>query len=146
MSNRYKNKKHLEWVASLECCIKVHYERLEMVGITPTCPSSCSDFNVTQAHHLLKPFYSARGMGLRAGDKDVIPLCEKHHRELHMMGNEFAFFEKVVFNPRFGLATVEKIWNSSPYKKEIENDKANAKRISTKTFGRKRKNKSTRGT
>ena len=146
MAKRYINKKHLEWVTELGCCIRTHYNNLEMMGTLPTNPSECSEFNVIQAHHLLKPFYSSRGMGLRAGDKDVIPLCEKHHRELHMLGNEYDFFQQVVFNSRFGILTVQKVWNASPYNKEINNDKANAKRISAKTFGRKQKNKSTRST
>ena len=149
MPKRYTNRKHLEWVASLECCIKTHFKNLEMAGIAPTNPSKCGEYNIIQAHHLLKPFYSARGMGLRAGDKDVIPLCEKHHRELHMLGNEYNFFQQEVFNSRFGILTVQKVWNASPYNKEEDNDrrkKANAKRISAKTFGRKQKNKSTRGT
>lgn len=146
MAKRYINKKHLEWVTELDCCIRTHYNNLEMMGTLPTNPSECSEFNVIQAHHLLKPFYSSRGMGLRAGDKDVIPLCEKHHRELHMLGNEYDFFQQVVFNSRFGILTVQKVWNASPYNKEINNDKANTKRISAKTFGRKQKNKSTRST
>ena len=147
MPKRYTNRKHLERVASLECCIKTHFKNLEMAGIAPTNPSKCGEYNIIQAHHLLKPFYSARGMGLRAGD--VIPLCEKHHRELHMLGNEYNFFQQEVFNSRFGILTVQKVWNASPYNKEEDNDrrkKANAKRISAKTFGRKQKNKSTRST
>ena len=39
-------------------------------------------------NNLMKPFYSVRGKGLRAGDKDVVPLCSECHRELHLNGNE----------------------------------------------------------
>tara|TARA_R100000900_G_scaffold122477_1_gene96960 strand:+ start:29 stop:478 length:450 start_codon:yes stop_codon:yes gene_type:complete len=149
MAKRYVNKKHLMWVTELDCCIKEHYDNLRMMGIAPKQISECSDFYNIQAHHLLKPFYSSRGMSLKASDNDVIPLCEKHHRELHLCGNEYTFFEKVVLNSRFGILTVQKVWNASPYNKEEDNDriqKANAKRISAKTFGRKQKNKSTRST
>ena len=145
MPKRYTNKKHLLWVSNLDCCVKTHYENMDMVGTPPTNPSPCSEFNIIQVHHLLKPFYSSRGMGLKASDKDVIPLCEKHHRELHMMGDEYKFFEKILFNARFGIATVQKVWEASPHKQEKKNDKINAKRFSSKTFGRKRKNKSIRG-
>ena len=50
-----------------------------------------------------------------------------------------------LFNARFGIATVQKVWEASPHKQEKKNDKINAKRFSSKTFGRKRKNKSIRG-
>lgn len=140
MPKRYVNKKHLEWVSSLECCIGYHFGRLEMLGIAPDNYSRCSDYNIVQSHHLLKPYFSERGMGLKAGDKDVIPLCEKHHRELHKRGNEYSFFTEVVLNSRFGIMTVQKIWDMSPHNKERKNDKDyDTKRKSFSTFNRKQK-------
>tara|TARA_Y100000593_G_C4279332_1_gene321902 strand:- start:680 stop:1042 length:363 start_codon:yes stop_codon:yes gene_type:complete len=118
MPKRYTNKKHVEWVSKLDCCIATHYRRLKLSGIQPQKISNCGDFTNIQAHHLLKPFYSERGMSLRAGDKDVIPLCYKHHAELHRIGDEYKFFQQLVFNSRFGILTVQQVWKSSPYNKE----------------------------
>ena len=71
---RNLNRKHLEFVASRPCMI-------------------CNARPV-QAHHLLKPSDGMRGWGLRAGDEHTVPLCFKHHTELHTkFGNEFKFFE-----------------------------------------------------
>lgn len=126
MAKRYTNKKHVEWVSSLDCCIGEHWDRLRRNGTLPTSRPSCGDYNI-QAHHLLKPIFSSRGMSLRAGDKDVIPLCYTHHTELHRNGNEFNFFEKIVYNTRFGMATAEKLWNESPHNKEKYNEEDNTK-------------------
>ena len=54
-AEKHKNKKHLIFVASQECCLNV------------ISADWCSG-NV-QAHHLLKPFQGKRGMGMRASDK-----------------------------------------------------------------------------
>ena len=64
MSKRLTNRQHLEYVASLPCliCRAGYY-----VGS-----------NNIQAHHLLKPWNGKRGMSLRAGDDNVIPLCFRH--------------------------------------------------------------------
>ena len=123
MGKRYSNKKHLEWVSELDCAISDHYNRLYINGTAPKEKPICS--HEVQAHHLLKPFFSSRGMGLRAGDKDVIPLCFKHHSELHRNGNELKFFEQLVSNSRFGMVTAKQLWEESPYNKEkinAEND------------------------
>ena len=90
-----------------------HFRKLSMLDLEPDSPSRCE--GVIQAHHLMKPFYSSRGMGMRAGDKDIIPLCEKHHRNLHMLGNEYKFFEMITNNARFGILSAQRIWMSSPH-------------------------------
>ena len=38
------------------------------------------------AHHLTIAQPKARG--LKAGDQYAVPLCDKHHKELHGLGNE----------------------------------------------------------
>ena len=116
MPKRYMNKKHLLWVSERQCSIKSHYDRLRLMGTAPQNNPKCT--NIVQVHHLLKPYFSSRGMGLKASDKDVIPLCDKSHRELHMNGNEFNFFEQKVLNSRFGMSTAKKVWDASPYNKE----------------------------
>jgi|TARA_R110000803_G_scaffold34488_1_gene75221 hypothetical protein len=122
MAKRYTNKKHVEWVSSLDCCIAEHFQRLKENGTLPKDRASCGDYNI-QAHHLLKPIFSSRGMSLRAGDKDVIPLCFTHHNALHRNGSEFNFFEKTVYNTRFGMAIAEKLWKESPHNKEQKDER-----------------------
>jgi|TARA_R110000824_G_scaffold149195_1_gene319308 hypothetical protein len=134
MAKRYTNKKHVEWVSNLDCCIADHFNRLRQNGTMPKDRPRCSDYNI-QAHHLLKPIFSSRGMSLRAGDKDVIPLCYSCHSSLHNMGNEFKFFEKMVCNTRFGMATAERLWNESPHNKGDKNE-TNTKSINTRTLKR----------
>lgn len=42
-----------------------------------------------EAHHLLRGVN--RGMGRKADDSEVLPLCDVHHRALHADGNETEF-------------------------------------------------------
>jgi len=44
-----------------------------------------------QAHHLLRA--PGKGMGMKAGDNWCIPLCPKHHRELHASGDETGWLD-----------------------------------------------------
>jgi len=119
MSKRYINRKHLEYVCSLPCSIATHF-RYQTDGElieTYLVPTPCK--NGVQAHHLLKPIYSQRGMGLRASDKDVIPLCYSHHSMLHSFGNEYKFFEEMTKMKNFGQIVAQQLWLSSPfYEKE----------------------------
>ena len=97
MAKRYVNKKHYRYILTLNCCV-----------------SNTDCYGVVQAHHLLKPFDGTRGMGLKANDKNLIPLCIKHHTELHRMGNEYEFAYKY-----FGLETqlkyiAQTFWLRSP--------------------------------
>lgn len=68
-----------------------------------------------QAHHLLKPVYSLRGMSLRAGDKDAIPLCVECHRKLHERGNETKYFFEITGNGDWGKQQCQTLWLRSPY-------------------------------
>jgi hypothetical protein len=97
MKKRYTNKKHLEYVHTLDCIV---------------CNPDCS--GTIQAHHLLKPFDGVRGMGMKANDKNLVPLCLYHHTELHRMGSEYEFSHKY-----FGLDVqlryiAQSIWLRSP--------------------------------
>jgi len=124
MSKRYINKKHLKWVHSLECSIYSYFKSKEMMGESFLESNSlcCSD-NI-QAHHLLKPHYSIRAMSLKAGDKDIIPLCMKCHAELHKTGNELKFFYNKTGNENFGKEKAIQTWLSSPYyEKETQSNK-----------------------
>ena len=82
----FRSKKHLQEVSEMPCCI--------------------TDFSCgggVQAHHLLKPWTGGRGMGMRASDENVIPLCQHHHAVLHdQVGDEFKFFVKYGRKETFG--------------------------------------------
>ena len=103
MKKRYTNKKHLEHIHTLNCCV-----------------SNIDCSGVIQAHHLLKPFDGVRGMGMKANDKNLVPLCLYHHTELHRMGNEYEFSYKY-----FGLESqlkhiAQTEWLRSPYYEQNE--------------------------
>ena len=74
MTKRYGNKKHLNYILSHACIVS----NSECIGLI-------------QGHHLMKPFDGVRGMGLKANDKNLVPLCMFHHNELHRMGDEYKF-------------------------------------------------------
>ena len=79
---RYTNRAFLEFVATLPCM-------LHSFGVSNGCSGG------VQVHHLLKPWDGSRGMSMRSNDKNSIPLCFKHHAELHdKIGSEPKFFAK----------------------------------------------------
>jgi len=117
MAKRYVNKKHLEYVHTLNCCIDTYHRSKEMMSSHLNKLTPCN--KVIQAHHLLKPFFSERGMGRKAGDADIIPLCLDCHTKLHRAGNEFKFFEKITNQYNYGQLVAIKTWLSSPYYKQI---------------------------
>ena len=103
MKKRYKNKKHLQYIHTLNCSV-----------------SNVDCNGEIQAHHLLKPFDGARGMGMKASDKNLVPLCVYHHRELHKMGNEFKFSLKYfgIYNQLQYIA--QTFWLRSPAYEKVE--------------------------
>ena len=54
-------------------------------------------------------------MGMKANDKNIIPLCLRHHIMLHKRGNEPAFFNDMVGNPDHGKVIAQQYWLESPY-------------------------------
>ena len=99
-SKRFLSKKHLEHVTTFDCIL---------------FPYSWCARRPVQAHHLLKPVYSQRGMGMRASDKDVIPLCYGCHTQLHANGNELKFFQLISDNENLGKEKCRELWEGSPY-------------------------------
>ena len=73
---RQHDKRHLDFIRSLPCCI-------------------CGDNTSTEAAHIRmgSTEHGKRSAGLqeKSSDKWTVPLCAKHHREQHSM-NEFAFW------------------------------------------------------
>ncbi len=90
-----RNRKHLEFVVSFRCILR---------GWT-ACEGEI------QAHHLLKPYYGHRGVGMRASDNNTVPLCYRHHAELHKFGNEDEFWKSYGLNKTFGRHTAERLWD-----------------------------------
>jgi hypothetical protein len=56
----------------------------------------CGNPIETEAHH---PRMTA-GMGQKADDDKALPLCGRHHRELHAYGNELEFWASYGINPQ----------------------------------------------
>ena len=95
MSKRYVNLKHLKYVRERPCMV-------------------CGTDYGIEAHHLLRPWRGARGMSLKAGDENTVPLCNKHHRELHQIGNEVKFFEGSLGREDDGQFMARLLWLNSP--------------------------------
>ena len=81
------------------------------------CMVCGTDYGV-EAHHLMRPWRDGRGMGQKAGDDNAVPLCAGHHRALHAMGDELAFFHFQLGDPDAGKATARALWYRSPSYKE----------------------------
>jgi ERF superfamily len=85
---RYRNKDHLRFVAGQACLV---------CGRMPSDP-----------HHLR--FMQPRGLGLRVSDEFVAPLCRTHHREVHRVGNEPAWWKQAGIDP---IQAARKLWEST---------------------------------
>jgi hypothetical protein len=100
---RYANKKHLGWIHDHECI-------MSKWGV---CGGGI------QAHHLMRPWSGHRGTGLKANDRNLVPLCHAHHTKLHFVGDEDLFFEHNTGHPDFGRRRAQRLWLESPhYEKE----------------------------
>ena len=66
--NRFVDVDYLKYVSKMQCCLEKY-------------SNNCDGY--IEVHHLLKPWIGSRGMSLKSDDRNVLPLCMKHHRELH---------------------------------------------------------------
>jgi hypothetical protein len=98
MTKRYKNKKHMDYLHDFPCHLH---------------GPSCEGPIVT--HHLMRPWSGVRGMGRKAGDENLIPLCDGHHRALHARGDELAFFEEITGREFYGKISAQHLWLMSPH-------------------------------
>ena len=73
---RLRDKAHLKFVVSQPCLV---------CGRQPSDP-----------HHLR--FAQPRALGLKVSDEFTVPLCRGHHRQLHQIGNEVAWWEDFQIN------------------------------------------------
>lgn len=53
---------------------------------------------VADAHHL-RIVGHKRGMSVKNGDEFTVPLCRRHHEELHAMGDEKLFLDLFGIDP-----------------------------------------------
>jgi hypothetical protein len=82
---RKRDKEHLRRLAALPCLI---------CGRSPS-----------QAHHIR--YAQPRAMGRKVSDEWTVPLCATHHRALHDVGDEKAWWAKRGQDP---LTHAEKLW------------------------------------
>jgi hypothetical protein len=85
---RYRNKDHLRYVARQACLI---------CGRQPSDP-----------HHLR--YAQPRALGRKASDEFTVPRCRVHHREVHRIGNEPAWWQAAGIDP---LSVAQKLWNTT---------------------------------
>jgi ERF superfamily len=86
---RKRSKAHLAFVASQPCLI---------------CQASPCD-----AHHL--KIAQPRSLGQRVSDEFTVPLCRKHHRELHRHGHEANWWANMQVAP---IPIAKALWGISP--------------------------------
>lgn len=85
---RLRDKSHLKFVASQPCLV---------CGRQPSDP-----------HHLR--FAQPRAIGMKVSDEFTVPLCRGHHRQLHQVGNEVAWWEDIKIN---ALEIAKTLWEES---------------------------------
>ena len=86
---RRRSKPHLLFVGAQPCLI---------------CAQTPCD-----AHHL--KFAQTKAMGRKVSDEFTVPLCRKHHHELHQHGNEMAWWANVKISP---LEIAKMLWEADP--------------------------------
>ena len=74
---RYRNREHLRYVARQACLV---------------CGRKQSD-----PHHLR--YLQPRALGGKASDEFVVPLCRTHHRAVHRVGDEAAWWQAAGIDP-----------------------------------------------
>ncbi len=92
---RLRDKAHLKFVASQPCLV---------CGRQPSDP-----------HHLR--FAQPRALGLKVSDEFTVPLCRSHHRQLHQVGNEMAWWNDLKIN---ALEIAKGLWEQSHAKSASE--------------------------
>jgi ERF superfamily protein len=85
---RYRDRDHLRHVAKQPCLI---------CGRKPSDP-----------HHLR--YLQPRALGRKSSDEFVVPLCRIHHRLVHRVGNEPAWWQDAGIDP---ITAARKLWNET---------------------------------
>jgi DNA recombination protein Rad52 len=92
---RLRDKAHLKFVASQPCLV---------CGRQPSDP-----------HHLR--FAQPRAIGLKVSDEFTVPLCRGHHREIHRIGDEKAWWDNLKIN---AMQVATELWEHSRRPKRTE--------------------------
>jgi hypothetical protein len=85
---RIRCREHLRYVASQPCVI---------CGRSPS-----------HAHHVR--YAQRRGLGIKASDEFAVPLCRIHHRLVHRVGNEAAWWQDAGIDP---IKAASKLWGET---------------------------------
>jgi hypothetical protein len=85
---RYRNREHLRYVAQQACLI---------------CGRKQSD-----AHHLR--YLQPRALGRKASDEFAVPLCRSHHRAVHRVGDEQAWWTAAGIDP---VKVAHQLWRQT---------------------------------
>jgi hypothetical protein len=93
---RKRSKAHLAFVASQPCLI---------------CKGTPCD-----AHHL--KIARRRSLGRKVSDEFTVPLCRKHHQELHRHGNEANWWANMQVSP---LSIAAELWSAGPMQSQAIN-------------------------
>jgi hypothetical protein len=95
---RYRNKAHLRFVATKACLV---------CGRKPSDP-----------HHLR--FLQPRALGRKVSDEFAVPLCRIHHRLVHRVGNEAAWWKEAGIDP---VQAARKLWKRT----RLDEDKSESR-------------------
>ena len=85
---RYRSREHLRYVAQQACLL---------CGRKPSDP-----------HHL--GFTQPRALGRKVSDEFVVPLCRGHHRAVHRLRDERAWWKKAGINP---IKVARRLWKET---------------------------------
>ena len=85
---RYRNREHLRSIIKMPCLV---------CGRKPSDP-----------HHLR--YAQPRALGRKASDEFTVPLCRMHHREVHRVGDECAWWKAAGIDP---LKVAGKLWKEA---------------------------------
>jgi hypothetical protein len=98
---RYRDKAHLKFVATQACLV---------CGRQPCDP-----------HHLR--FTQLRALGRKVSDEFVVPLCRGHHREVHRIGDEAAWWRDAGVD---AIGAARKLWTEThPVRSPANDESAN---------------------